>query len=291
MAPAAPARNMRPIIAGIVIVVVVLVAIVGYAVAGFAYSSSRIDSAKTTYNTVVSHQNALTDEFNSFDSKVSTVNVTTATAAELQQNRTAYQQLVTQSQAAQPTITKDDSDLSAAQASLSENSWLTILDRSNIDQASNKIGHERKALGDAKTITGDLVQLGTFYMAFYDSLIDLDTLDTKAQASDFVGAAAAVVTLKADIAKAIQLAGAPGLPPEMKQFLTVFQSLATDFGKVLSAASAGDSAGADAAVKAVDADVTKLEGFDFTKMSTAIKAFYQPLIDDFNAEVAKANSA
>src|SRR2546428_8175881 len=129
------------------------------------------------------------------------------------------------------------------------------------------MGHERKALAAAKAITGDLVQLGTFYQAFYDSLIDLDTLTTKATASDFVGSAAAIGTLKSDITMAIQLSDAPGLPPEMKLFLTDFQTLATDVGKLLNAVIGGDTNSFPLDVKAVAADETKIGTYDFHKMS------------------------
>ena len=53
---------------------------------------------------------------------------------------------------------------------------------------------------------------------------------------------------------------------------------------------AGNKSAGQADVKGIDADVTKLQGYDFDKMSTAIKSFYQTLIDAFNSEVAKANS-
>jgi hypothetical protein len=281
---------MLPMVAAGVVVALLVVAVIGYAAGGIAFASSRIASTRTTYNAVVAHQNAITDELNAFDKNVTGVNLTSATATQLKQNRTAYDTLVSQSQAAQPTIAADDASLASAQARLRENSWLTLFARSDLNKASEKMGHERKALAAAKTISGDLVQLGTFYQTFYDSLIDLDNLSTKAQATDFTGAAAAISLLKADIAKAIQLSGAPGLPPDMKLFLTDFQTLAVDFGKLLDAAIAGDTGGASADLKAVDADITKIESYDTDKMSNDIKAFYQPMIDTFNSEIAKANN-
>lgn len=281
---------MRPIISAVVIAVVVLVAVIGYGVAGFAFASSRINSARSTYNAVVSHQNTITEQFNAFDSKVATVNLSSVTSDQLKQDRAAYEQLVSQSQAAQPTIASDDASLAAAQASLTTNSWLTVLSRSSLNQTSAKIGHERNALANAKTITGDLVLLGTFYESFDDALIDLDTLGAKAGKSDLTGAATAITALKNDVAKALQLSSAPGLPPEMKQFLTDLQTLAVDFGKLVSAAVANDSSGAQAALTAVKADATKVDAYDFDKISSAIKAYYQPLIDAFNSEISKANS-
>ncbi|OLC15591.1 MAG: hypothetical protein AUH32_02915 [Actinobacteria bacterium 13_1_40CM_66_12] len=105
-----------------------------------------------------------------------------------------------------------------------------------------------------------------------------------------MGAAASIGPLKSDITMAIQLSGAPGLPPEMKLFLTDFQTLATDVGKLMNAVIGGDTNAVQADVKAVDADNTKIETYDFSKMSSAIKAFYQPMIDAFNSEVSIANS-
>ncbi len=283
-------RRVILIVAAVVVVVVIVVSIIGYGVVGYAFASSRIAGARSAYNTVVSHQNAITEEFNNLDKKMTALSLTTATSNDLQQNRASYVQLVSQSQSAEPTLTTDDAFLARAQANLNQNSWLTLIRRADLDQTSAKIGHERKALADAKAIAGDLVQLGTFYQAFYDSLIDLDTLTTKATASDFTGAAAAIGTLKSDINTAIQLSDAPGLPPEMKLFLTDFQTLATDVGKLLNAVIGGDTNGVQADVKTIDADNTKIESYDFNKMSDATKAFYQPMIDAFNAEASIANS-
>ena len=295
-APGAPApspgspRRLILIIAAVVVAVVIVASALGYGVVGYAFASSRIAGARSAYNTVVSHQNVITEEFNTLDTKMTALSLSTATSSDLQQNRASYVQLVSQSQSAEPTLTTDDAFLSRTQANLNQNSWLTLIRRSDLDQTSAKIGHERKALADAKAIAGDLVELGTFYQVFYDSLIDLDTLTAKATASDFTGAAAAIGTLKSDISKAIDLSSAPGLPPEMKLFLTDFQTLAMDVGKLLNAVIAGDTNGVQADVKAVDADNTKIQTYDFNKMSAATKAFYQPMIDAFNAEASIANS-
>jgi len=283
-------RRVILIVAAVVVVVVIVVSVIGYGVVGYAFASSRIAGAKNAYNTVVSHQNAITEEFNNLDKKMTALSLSTATSSDLQQNRASYVQLVSQSESAEPTLTTDDAFLARAQANLNQNSWLTLIRRADLDQMSAKIGHERMALADAKAIAGDLVQLGTFYQAFYDSLIDLDTLTTKATASDFTGAAAAIGTLKSDINMALQLSDAPGLPPEMKLFLTDFQTLATDVGKLLNAVIGGDTNGVQADVKAVDADNTKIESYDFNKITAATKAFYQPLIDAFNTEASIANS-
>lgn len=286
---AAPARNMRPVIIAVAIVVVLLVVVIGYAAAGFAFATSRIDSARTSYNAVVAHQNSITDTVNSFNSKFTTTSTSTTTA-DLKADRSLLDQVVTKSQAAGTTITSDDDSLAKAQSSLTDNSWLTVLSRSSLDNYSTKIGHERKALSDAKVLTADYVQMGTFYQSFFDAVIDLDSVGTKTAANDFAGAAADVSTMKADLGKALAASNAPGLPPEVHAFVVDFQTFATDIGGLLAAVNAGDVSTAQTLSAKVQADVTKLDSYDFTKIGNEIDAYYKPTIDDFNSEISKANA-
>jgi hypothetical protein len=286
---AAPPRNMRPIITTVAIVVVLLLVVIGYAAAGFAFATSRIDSARTAYNAVVAHQNSITDTVNSFNSKFTTSGTST-TSADLKADRTLLDQVVSKSQAAGTTITTDDASLATAQSSLTDNSWLTVFSRSSLDNYSAKIGHERKALADAKILAADYVQMGTFYQAFFDAVIDLDTVGTDTTNSDFAGAAAAVSTMKADLAKALSASNAPGLPPEVHAFVVDFQAFGTDIGALLAAVNSGDVSNAQSLSAKVDADVSKLDAYDFTKIGNEIDAYYKPTIDDFNAEISKANA-
>jgi hypothetical protein len=289
-APAAAApRSRGPVLVAVIVVVVLILAIIGYVGAGFAVAAGQISSADKTLNTVITNENAITAQFNS--SKANSALDTKATAAELQTNKTALGQLVSQSQAAQPTITSDDASLASAQDNLKNNSWLTALSRSSLDQKSAKIAHWRNALGSAKTITTDLVQLGTFLESYDDALIDVDNLITKGNANDFTGMASALGSLKTDVAKAISLAGAPGVPPDMKAFLTDVQTEGTDTTKLLNDAIAGaDNATLQADISAVDAAGTKVDAHDIIAINTAITAFYGTLIDAYNSEVSKANA-
>jgi hypothetical protein len=285
----APRRSRGPVLIAVIVVVVLILAIIGYVGAGFAVAAGQISSADKTLNAVITNENAITAQFNS--SKAASALDTKATAAELQTNKTAVAQLVTQSQAAQPTITSDDASLASAQDSLKNNSWLTALSKSSLDQKSAKITHWRNALASAKTITTDYALLGTFVQSYDDTLIDFDNLITKSNASDFTGIAAALGSLKTDSAKAISLAGAPGLPPDMKAFLTDLQTEGDDFSKLLNDAIAG---AADTTVQAdinkIGADDTKLAAHDIIAINTAITAFYGTLIDAYNSEVSKANA-
>jgi hypothetical protein len=260
-------------------------------VAGFTFATSRIDSSTKALNTVITNENAITAQFNS-TKDVSALD-TKATGTELQSDKTAVAKVVTQSQAAQATITTDQASLVSAQGSLNDNSWLTTFSRSRLDNMSGKIGHWRNALVSAKTITGDLVQLGTFLQAYDDSLIDRDKVTTAITATtiDFTGLASALVSLKGDVAKAISLADAPGLPPDMKAFLIDLQTEGADTTKLLNDAINGaDNNTLTAEGNQVDADGVKVDAHDIVKINIAVLAFYTPLVDAYNAEVAKANA-
>ena len=291
-APAAPAPRKRSgsLVAIIAVVVIVIVAVLGYGVGGYAYAQSKINSAQDSYNSVVDHQNSLNDTVNSLSSQITGSDVTTASSSSISQQKTAIQGIVSKSQSAQSQIATDDTTLANAESSLQQNSWLTVLRKPDIDKTQTRIDHLRKALADAKTITADYVQIGTFYSALYDVVTDLDDVGAKAQAKDLAGAAAANQKLKADTDKAISLDKAPGLPADVDALLQDIKSLATHFAALFAAVAAGDSTGASNAETALEADLTKIEAINYTKIGTDIEAYYKPLIDAYNSEVDKANS-
>jgi len=284
-----PGRHSRRIVAVIAIALVVVVA--GYAIAGFTFATSQVDSARTTYNAVVEHQNAITDTVNLFNTKFTTTSANAAaTASDLKADRSLLDQVVSESLAAEITSTADDASLAKAQASLTENAWLTVFNRSSLDNYSGKIGHERKALADSKTLAADYVGLAMFYQSFFDALIVFDTVGTKISASDFAGAIVDVATLKADLVKALQASNAPGLPPEVRLFIIDFQTFATDESSLLTAVVASDVSAGQSLSPKVTADVTKLDSYDFTKIGNEIASYYKPLIDDYNFQISKANN-
>ena len=290
MAPPQPRRSMGPLIAIIGVVIIVVVAVLGYAVAGYAYAQGRLNSARSAYNSVVDHENKYTDAMNSFESKMTNGDLNTATTAQIQQKKTLVTQFVDASNQAQAQVDSDDSSLVKADGDLKANSWLTVINKSDIDKASTRINHMRNALADAKKVTTDYVQLGTFYESFYDVILDEDAVGTAAQGQSLSGIAAAVAKLKTDAGKAIPLDNAPGLAPGMDAYLKDVQTIATDFTTLLDAAARGDQVGFDAADAAVQKDATKLDSYDFAKMDSTTQAFFKPLIDDFNSEVDKANN-
>ena len=275
----------------VAIVILLVVAVVTYAIAGFTFATSRLDSARTTYNAVVEHQNAMTDTVNLFNTKFTSTSATAAaTASDLKADRSLLDQVVSESLAAEIRAATDDASLANAQARLADNSWLTAFNRSSLDNYSGKIGHERKALSDSKNLAADYVRLAMFYQAFFDALIVFDTVGTKISASDFAGAIGDVATLKTDLAKALQATNAPGLPPEVRLFIIDFQTFATDESSLLTAVVASDVSAGQSLSPKVTADVTKLDSYDFTKIGNEIASYYKPLIDDYNFQISKANN-
>ncbi len=272
----------------LVIVAIVLIAIIGYAVAGFAYASNRVASANKSLNTVVSHQNSLNTTFKDIDTKFASLN--SSSAFDSVQAKTLMSQFVANAQAAGVTVGDDDTSLATARSSLDEQQWLTVLSRSSLDNEKARIDHARAALADAKTVAADYVQDGLFLEAFIDAASDLDTLGTQSGNSDLSGARTTLTTMKTHVDKALQLSMAPGLPAELHSLMVDFESLVTDFGKLLDAAATGSVAAITGAENAAEADANKLSAYNFDKIGGQIDAFYKPLLDGFNSEMAKATA-
>ncbi|MEO8746003.1 MAG: hypothetical protein ABI334_10185 [Candidatus Dormiibacterota bacterium] len=278
-------RNM--IIAGAAIVIVVI-GIIGYGVTGLVYASSRVAGADKSLNAVVSHQNNLNSTFKDIDTNFSSLS--SNTSFDPVQARTVLDRFVANSKLAGTTIDKDDASLVSAQASLKEQEWLTVVSRGNLDKAGSRIDHARKGLASAKIVTADYVLDGMFFQAFIDSAADLDPLSTQSANADVTGARATLATMKADTDKALQLSTAPGLPKELHDLMVDFQKFVTDFGAILNAVTSGNNTALATAERTVQADSSKMSGYNFDKIQGDMDVFYKPLIDTYNSEMTKATS-
>jgi hypothetical protein len=206
------------------------------------------------------------------------------------QQRVIVDRFVATSQSAVQTIEQDDASLAAAAGGLGDQRWLTTVSRGNLDREAARINHARRALADAHTVATDYVLDGRFQQAFTDVLVDLDQLDTQNSAGDLSGAQATLTTMKANVDKAIQLSTAPGLPPEFHSLMIDLQTTVSDFGKLITASQASDDAGVTAAYQSVENDATKLGSYNFDTMKSESDAFYKPLVDAFNSEMAAATA-
>ena len=281
-------RARRTIIA-VVVIVIVLIGIIGYAAAGYAYATTRVAVADTSLNTVISHQNSLNTTFKDINTKFNGLSSTAA--SDPKQARTLIDQFVANARTAGTTVDKDDSSLVSARASLKEQQWLTVVSRGNLDQEAARIGHARKALAQAKMIAGDYVQDGEFIQAYLDAMVDLDTFVTQSATADLPGAKVTLASLSTHVDKALQLSTAPGLPSELHNLLVDFQALVGDFGKLLDAVAANNDKAIISAEAKVNADADKIATYNLDQISTQIYAYYQPLVEVFNSEMAKATAS
>ena len=263
-------------------------ATIGYAVIGFAYAQIRVAAADRALTTVVSHENKLNTAFRQIDNRFSSLSGNATFNAV--QARALVDQFVTSSRSAAQTVEQDDAALAAAQRNLKDQAWLTIFWRSVEDRESNRVAHARNALRSARTVAGDYQQDGLFLQSFFDALADLDSLDNQTSSADFTSAQATLVTMKAHVDRAAQLSTAPGLPTELHSLMTDFQALVADFGRLFAAAQSGDDAGVTAAESSLQTDSSKIAGYNFDQIGAETAAFYQPLVDRFNAEMAAATA-
>ncbi len=282
-------RRARRTIIAVVVIVIVLIGIIGYAAVGYAYGTTRVAVADRSLNAVISHQNSLNTTFKDINTKFN--GLSSSAASDPKQARTLIDQFVANAKSAGTTVDRDDASLVSARASLKQQQWLTVVSRGSVDKEAARIDHGRKALAQAKTIADDYVQDGEFIQAYLDAMVDLDTFVTQSATADLPGAKVTLASLSTHVGKALQLSTAPGLPSELHNLLVDFQTLVGDFGKLLDAVAANNDKAIIIADASVQADADKIGTYNFDLISTQIDAYYKPLVDTFNFEMAKATAA
>ncbi|MHB8587713.1 MAG: hypothetical protein ACYDA0_02525 [Candidatus Dormibacteraceae bacterium] len=281
-------KGLRTTIIAIVSIVIVLIGIIGYAVTGLAYAQTRVGKADKTLNTVISHQNSLNTTFKEIDTKFN--GLSSSSTFDPKQARTLVDQFVANATSAGTTINQDAASLVSARASLDEQRWLTVFARGSLEKEAARIDHASKALSSAKIVAADYVQDGHFLQAFLDAATDLDTLGAQSANADLAGAKTTLTSMKTHVDKGLQLSTAPGLPSALHSLMVDFESLITDFGRLLDAAAAGTDAAVASAEAAVQTDADKISKYNFATIGTEIDAFYKPMVDAFNSEMAKATA-
>jgi hypothetical protein len=281
-------RGLRTTIVAIVIIAIVLVGIIGYAVTGLAYAQTRIGNADKTLNTVITHQNNLTSTFSDLISKFNSLS--SGGTFDPLQERALFDQFVASETAAGVTDERDDASLASARVSLSEQRWLTVLARTNLDNEATRIDHARKALSIAKTAAAEYVQDGQFFQTYFDAQIDFEMFSTQIATADLGGANTTLSNMKTHVDKGLQLSAAIGLPPELHALMGDFETLVSDFGKLLVAAAANDDKGVINAENSVQADANKLGTYNVDSIMAKIAAYYKPMFDQIDAEMAKATA-
>jgi hypothetical protein len=267
---------------------VLIIGIILYAGTGIVYAGALSSSAERTLNMVVSHQNALNTSFNEIDSEVAALGG--SGTFDPQQAVGLVDRSVTSSQAAASRINLDDSALASVQGQLDSSRWLTLVGHSTVDREAARVGHARNALAAARMIAADQVLDGHFWHALYTALGELDTLNNQSGSGDLTSAKATLATMQTNVMQAVQQSTAPGLPPDLHSLMADLQTFVSDFGKQLDAQIAGDDAAVAQYQSTLDSDRNKLGTYNVDKIGNDIDAFYRPLIERFNSEIAAATS-
>jgi hypothetical protein len=276
-------RQVEVAVLGILIIGVIL-----YAGAGIVYAGVLTSSTERTLGTVVSHQNSLNTSFNEIDNEVSALNG--SGTFNPQQAVALVDKSVANSQIATTTINQDDHSLASAQGQLAASHWLTLVGHSSIDRETVRVQHARNALAAARTIAADQMLDGQFWHSLYTVLSELDALNNQATGGDLTSAKTTLAKLQADATLGVQQSTSPGLPSDLHSLMSDLQTFVIDFGKQLDAQIAGDDATVAQDESVIDSDRAKLGSYDVDKIGTEIDAFYKPLIDRFNSEIAAATS-
>ncbi|HEV2140910.1 MAG TPA: hypothetical protein VGT01_06930 [Candidatus Dormibacteraeota bacterium] len=267
---------------------VLIIGVILYAGTGIVYAGALSSSSESTLNTVVSHQNALNTSFNEIDSEVAALGG--SGTFDPQQAVGLVDRSVTSSQAAASMINRDDSSLASVQGQLDSSRWLTLVGHSTVDREWARVGHARNALAAARMIAADQVLDGHFWHTLYTALGELDTLNNQSGSGDFTSAKTTLAAMQTDVGQAVRQSTAPGLPPDLHSLMLDLETFVSDFGKQLDAQIAGDDAAVAQYQASLDADRNKLGTYNVDKIGSDIDAFYRPLIERFNSEIAAATS-
>ncbi len=279
---------MRTAIIAIAIIVIVLIGIIGYAVTGLADAQTRVGDANKTLDTVVSHQNNLNNTFADLNTKFN--GLSSSTPVDPTQARTLFAQFVASEKAAGVTDDQDATSLATTETRLRERSWLTLVTGTSLDSEAAKIEHAQKALAIGKTTAAGYVQAGQFFQTYFDVQIDGQMFNAQVAAADLTAAATTLTTMKGHVATGLTESSAPGLPAELHTLMADLDTLVTDLGKLLDGVAANDVGVIVSADTSVQADAGKLATYHLDTIMSEIAAYYKPMFDSINSEMAKATA-
>jgi hypothetical protein len=272
----------------VVLIGLLIIGIIGYAGVSVLYSASRVNAAERTLASVVSHQNTMNTTFGELNTQLSALN--SSANFDSEQALTLVDRSMASSRVAVKTVDGDDASLRRSQDDLDALPWLSTLGRQNVDHEAARIAHARNALASARVIASDELLDGQFWHALYLGLADFTTLNAQSLAGDIAGARTTLTKMKGEIDQAAALASAPGLPADLRALMADLQKFVVDYSKHLDARAAGDDAADTAAAASIDADVNKIATYNIDTIGGEIDAFYRPMIDRYNSEMAAATA-
>ena len=168
-------------------------------------------------------------------------------------------------------------------------SW-RLMNRDSQSRNAAGRGHSEGRVAAARIVAADQVLHGRFWRSLYAGLADLRDLNAQALAGDMTNAHSTLGNMKTDIETAAALSTSPGFPVDLHDMTTVLTKFVADYGKQLDAEAAGDDAAAAAQRATVSADVASLGEYDVDRIGAEIAAFFKPMIETFNSEIAAATA-
>jgi len=278
-----PARGFGLAIAAGIVALVLVIGVLSYAIGGYLIASNRIANAAAAINAVDSQRTTINSSFDTIQQVMSFDTPLTPSDAKA---KTA--EIVPRSQMLASTVAGDAPALHGTQLHLNDMSWLTAFSRGSLQDESGRLDHARKAVADVKNAAEDYRLLGGFLQSYYQVFIDLYTLSTASQTNDSSGFAIALLMLQSDLAISLELDTMPYLPDAYRVQLTAIQAEINDIKQGLLASDRGDQAGIDAASKALDADIQRVNTVDYAGTAAAVRSHFQQYRDIFNAEMDMA---
>ncbi len=264
----------------IIAAVAVLLVIGGtYGVAGYLSASSRIGNANHALDVTLAHRDA-------FDNAPIELGLDAPDSKTMQ---TASAKFAQTWKAQVATIESDERALASADSGLRQQQWLTFIRRGNIDSATARVDHARKALEVARTIAAERVKEGQFEESLADAAADFDAVLSDSQSQNLTAAVTAANKMQTDAGGALGLTTDTQFPPEVHDYVADIQAVAKDLVDYLNAISRGDQTGAKTLIAKADTDLNQLQTFDVLAMGEKVDAYYQPLMDSYHAELSKAS--
>ncbi len=283
----APASRSRrgPRLLVIGIIVLVLLVVIGYVLGGAAAAAGPVGNADKALRNTVDHENTVVDVLNQDPLKgldlSSSANIPQAKAA-----MTAYKQKLSR---VEPTVSADRAALRSARPQL-QSSFLTLPEQGTVNHDRKRVDAALAALRSAQRGIDISKRQVDFLNAVFDAAANFDELGKRMQASDLSGTASQLPVTSDSVKKAIALAEPPDVPAAFMPFLKAMQQAADDLQKFITAVQAGDSANVQKYLAAVQADGNALGATDQNSINKAENDLFQPLIDNYNAQMKIASS-
>ena len=284
---------MKFVPAGLVALVVVLVfgaGIAGYDVAGRAQASDAVQAVNRDVgkvNAAAAQLDAVTNVAPAYPDFTHSSSPQ-AFVGQAQRFDAAADQALAELAPAADAVRADRRTLADAQRQLrsASASWLTLLQRTQLEQVRERLRYEQQAVALAQQMVDDARREVLSTRSAIDGLAAYAGLIEKLQGGDLNGSLAAYAGVRASFNQAVADAGGAHLPPVWAALLNDLDRLADDTRGGVQAIQNGDSATAQAKATALDADSKALDGLDTSTLDK--DTYLGDLLTQINELEAKA---